>query len=409
MSTFLYQSVDQHGRYRTGELQASDRQSAFSMLRRDGLTPLSLEIKGSISKRGAGSTLISLIALRRISAVDKMLLTRHLSAVVKSGLPIREALDILQEDAKKPALKQILADAKYGLERGQPLSVAFEMYPQFFSPVFVGLVRAGEKSGTLEDTLATLGEQLMRDNELLKRVRAALVYPAILFVASVGVILLLLMFLLPRLAAVFASTRTELPAITKFFVWMSGILTAMPAVTLGLLALIGVGGVAVFRLPFGRRVAVRIMHRMPFMHGLLKGLALARFTRTLHGLLKSGISILDALDITAKSVGNVMYTEALFAMREEATRGISIADALRSRSKLFPRLLVSMVTVGERTGTLDASLNTLASFYDEEVDRNLKGLVGVLEPALLLVMGIVVGGVALSVLLPIYQIVGSIR
>ena len=227
--------------------------------------------------------------------------------------------------------------------------------------------------------------------------------------ASAGVVVLLLTFLLPRLANVFAGTRTQLPLITRFFVGLSNILSAFPLLTLGIFLALVVSAVFMLRSRKGRAAFVIILHRLPVSRILMRELALARLTRTLNNLLKSGVGALEAFDIAAQSVGDSVYRREVMGIREDAKKGLSISDSIRAREKHFPRMFISMISVGEKTGTMGKSLETLAAFYDEEADRTLKNLVGILEPALLLVMGFVVGGVALSVLLPIYQLVGNLR
>ena len=409
MPIFIHQSLDANGRRKSGEIQAVDRADALETLQRTRLTPIFLHLKGVAGQSGSGLPLSLPWFLQRVSMADKILLTRHLAAVVRSGMSLHEALDILYEDARKPVIKRILADAKYNVERGSPLSAVFAMYPRHFSPVWVGMVQAGEKSGTLEEALVNLGDALMRDNELIKRVRSAMIYPSVLLAASAGVVVLLLTFLLPRLANVLASTRTELPLITRFFIGISKILSFNPLLTIMFFAAAVFGIFVLFRSRSGRAVLMEILHRLPIAQRSVRGLALARLTRTLHNLLKSGIGALEAFEITAQSVGDSVYEKQLRGLREDAKKGLSLSTALGNRRDYFPRLFISMITIGEKTGTLDKSLEILASFYDEETDRTMKNLVGILEPALLLVMGIIVGGVALSVLLPIYQLVGSFR
>jgi type II secretory pathway component PulF len=407
MSLFIYTALDSNGRRKTGEIQTPDKAGALARLSREKLTPLTLEEK----KTGtAGLGLGSTFSFRKnISPVEKIMLTRHLATVVKAGLSFREALEILSEDSKNPFLKQVLFDARTVIERGQQLSTAFEMYPKHFSPVFVGLIRAGEKSGTLESALSTLGAQISRDYELMKKVRAALVYPAILLAASVGVVVLLLTFLLPRLIRVFESSVADLPWITRVLVDVSHALSARPLVTVFAFLALLISFFFIVKSARGRTLAVGALGKFPLAGDIVHKLALARFSRTLHHLFKSGIGAMEGLEIAAESVGNSVYKDAILEVREEVRKGGTLASAFAEREKLFPRLFISMMRVGEQTGTLESSLATVADFYDEEVDRLLKTLVSLLEPALLLIMGIVVGGIALSVLLPIYQLMTNLR
>lgn len=407
MANFLYNALDAHGASHHGELQARDRKAAADSLSRGGLTVVSLKEKDSVERE---SGFFSSIFSGSITPLDRILLTRHLSAIVRAGISLGEAIDILiYNSQKRPLLTKLLEEAKRNLEEGHPLSAVFAAYPEHFPPVFVGLIKAGEASGTLDTTLENLGNQLLRDYELMRKVRSAMVYPAILLVASMGIIMLLLTFVLPRLAATFGQSNIKLPLITQTIVNVSAFLASQKTLTM-LVFLGSISGAFIFlRKPAGKRFALSIFAHLPISKDLIKGLALARFSRTLKNLIKSGVSLMDGLDIVAASAGNDAYSQEFLAMREELKKGVSFADTFRKREDYFPRLVGSLIAIGERTGSLENSLDIIAGFYDEEVDRTLHTLVTLLEPLLLLIMGLVVGGIALSVLLPIYQMVGSIR
>lgn len=406
MGLYLYQALDPKGLTRQGELQAQDKANAMALLMREGFVVISLKEKGEVS-RGflSGTTLFS-----RVTPLDRILLTRHLSSIIRAGISLGEAVEILISDMqKRPLLKRILEEMKRNLEEGHPLSSVFAAYPEFFPPVFTGMVRAGELSGTLEETLENLGNQLIRDYELVRKVRSAMIYPIILLIASAGVIVLLMTFLLPRMAKAFQGSSVKLPLITQILVDVSSFFAANSIVTIsGFIALI-LFSFWFFRKPSGKRVLLVLFRHFPLMHDLLQKLALSRFCRTMRNLIKSGMPILESLEIVSLSLGNDRYRIEIDGMREELKRGVGISEVFRKREDYFPRLVGSLVTVGERTGSLEKSFETLAIFYDDEVDRALKSLVTLLEPLLLLIMGMVVGGIALAMLLPIYQAVTQLR
>lgn len=402
---FLYHVYDSRGGMRQGEVSAEDRQAALANLAKEGLVVISLKEKGAI----APALKRYLTPFARISAIDRILLTRHLASIIKAGVPLGEAIDILTyTHQKRPLLRKILEEAKRNLEEGHPLSAVFAAYPRYFPPVFVGLVKAGEVSGTLEKTLESLGSQLMRDYDLTRKVRAAMVYPIILLVASGGIITLILTFVLPRLASSFGAANVELPLLTRIIVDTSAVFEAHKALTI----LVGAGLIAFlvwfFRKPVGKQLLFASLRRLPVSKDLLERLALARFAHTFNNLLKSGIPLVEGFEIVSQSVGNPVYQAAFISMRDEIVQGVSLSDTFRKRESLFPRLVGSLITIGERTGSLENSLQTIATFYDEEVERTLKTLVTLLEPLLLLIMGVIVGGIALSVLLPIYQLIGQL-
>lgn len=408
MPIFIYKALTKEGRETQGEIQADNKELAIDYLKRDQLLPLYLEKKGE----GSGKISVFLswgIFQGGVSALDRMFLTRHLAAILKSGINLREALEVLEEDTQKTILKKILNDAKKNLEKGQPLSTTFSAYQKHFSPVFVGLIKAGEASGTLEDALEGLGEQLQRDYELKKKVQSAMIYPAILMTASALIIILLLTFVMPRLTKALLQTKVKLPAITRFLLGLSGVFSANPMITLVIFAGLIISLVLIFRHPKGRQFFLAILEKLPISRDLIKKLALSRFTRTFRNLLKSGMPALESLNITAKTVGNLSFENAILSAAEDVRKGSPLSQAIKKRSYLFPPLVTSIIGVGERTGTLERSLKTISDYYEEEVDRLLKNLVSLLEPLMLIVMGIIIAGIALSILLPIYQLVSSFR
>ncbi|MEK7593223.1 MAG: type II secretion system F family protein [Patescibacteria group bacterium] len=409
MPFFIYKALNSAGGETQGEIQADNKKTAIDYLKRDKLTPLYIEEKGKFEKSQFSIFSNFTIFERGINATDRIFLTRHLAAILKSGINLREALEVLQEDVQKPILKKILIDAKKNLEKGQPLSMTFATYDKYFSPVFIGLIRAGESSGTLEDTLENLGEQLQRDYELRKKVQSAMIYPAILMFASSLIIVLLLTFVMPRLTKALLQTKVKLPAITRFFIGVSDILSVQPILTIAVFIGAIIFLVLFFRHQKGKQIFLKLLQKIPISRELIKRLALARFSRTFLNLLKSGMPALEAIKITAQTVGNKNYEDALLSIAEDIKKGSPLNQSFKKRIYLFPQLVVSIIGIGERTGTLERALKTISDYYEEEVDRILKNLVSLLEPLMLVIMGFVIAGIALSILLPIYQLVSSFR
>lgn len=389
-------------------MRAESREMAIEYLQREKLTPLFLEKIGYVEKKQF--SFLNLFFLGgRIDVSDRLFLTRHLSAILKSGISLSEALEILSEDTTKPLLKKFLSDAKMNLERGQPLSATLQSYVQYFSPVFIGLVKAGETAGTLEETLEGLGEQLRRDYEMKKKVQSAMIYPAILLSASLLIVVLLLTFIMPRLTKSLLQAKVSLPWITKFLINLSQIFSSNPILTLSIFILLIISIFLFLKNKFGRKVVIRALEKLPISGNLIKKLALVRFSRTFRNLLKSGLSAFESLDITAKTIGIESYERALLNIKEEIKKGATISDSFKEKKDFFPQLVISILSIGERTGTLERSLATITDYYDEEADRILKNLVSLIEPALLVVMGLIIAVIALSILLPIYQLVSSFK
>ncbi len=402
MAIFIYEVYNKDGATVRGEYEASTREEVVQYLLKRDLTPISVEaLRG-----GKGGLDLSISLFEKVTPVDILFLVRNLSATVKAGLSVVEALDILIADTEKKMMKNILREVQALVKNGQPLSAGFANFANQFPPVFLGMLRAGEASGQLERTLTELGQYLSKEYALRAKVKSALTYPIILLVASIGVVSLLLIFVLPRLTKAFASSGVELPWVTKFFLGLSGMLT-YSFILDGIILFFTVWFFLYFRKTnMGKKFFFFLISHIPVANELIKKVALVRFTRTLGNLMASGLSAVGSLESAAQSIGNQKYEIAIKAIVDNVKNGLSISDAIAKFPELFPRLLVSLVIVGERTGSLSEILITFSDFYEEDVDNKLKGLTAVLEPILLLIMGLLVGSIAFSIILPIYQLVG---
>lgn len=404
MTTYIYEAYNRDKALVRDEYEASSHDEVVEFLIKRNLTPISVK---ELHGRGEAKGFLSIQFFEKITSVDVMFLVRNMATTIKAGLSIVESLDILIADTEKEVVKKALQEVQATIKNGQPLSKGFEAYRASFPPIFLGMLRAGEISGQLGETLSLLGRYLSKEYSLRNKVKSALMYPVILLVASFAVMTLLLMFVLPRLAKAFLSSGVELPWITKFFIGISHILTWSYTLDLVVLAL-GTWFFLRFRTtPTGKKFFFWVLARTPVASDLIKRVALVRFARTFGNLVASGLSAVESLELSADSIGNQSYALAINNSIVDVKNGVSISDALSKYPELFPRLLISLIIVGERTGSLHEILNTFADFYEEEVDNKLKDLTSVLEPALLLVMGILVGAIAVSIILPIYQLVGN--
>lgn len=405
MSLHIYEAADKKGKLVKGELEARNKAAVVDFLQKQNLIPISVEMKGAVS--GGLKFSLSLTFFERVTALDRIFLVRNIAATIRAGLSIAETLDILIADAAKKIMRDILTQAKINLQNGQPLSATFAYYKDSFPPVFTGMVRAGETAGRLESVLEELGRHMSREHELSRKVKSALAYPVLLFFGTIAVVALLLVFVLPRLAKTFKQTGVELPFVTKTLIGVSSAVVSHPFLDLAIIAGI-IWFFAYFRKTRpGRRIFLRMIFSIPMAKEIVKKVILIRFTRTLGNLIASGLSIVESLQLSAEAVGNEYYKEAILETLNDVKGGLPFSKSLERRPDLFPHFLISLATVGERTGTLERVLKTFADFYDEEVDNNLRDFTAVLEPVLLLFMGLVVGTVALSILLPIYQLVGK--
>ncbi len=403
MSTFVYTAINDQGEITSGELETVDIKAVTDYISRQGLTSISVKPKKDLNNHFTN------LFSSGISQQEKIILTKHLSTMIKSGLSLKEGIETILNDTKKKAFKKVLTEAKFDLEKGQPLSVTFKKYPNFFSNIFVALIKAGESSGTLEKSLDYLGIQLKKDYKLKQKIKGAMAYPFVLIAASIAVIFIMMVFVVPKLTKVFAQSDLELPWTTQLIIKISDFVS-------GNIYLIICFFIAIsFSLLYFRKkkkvqnIISEIIFKIPFVSELYIKIILVRFIRTFGILLSSGINILKALDISAETVGYNKYYKAIKELGKEIGHGVSISNSMRKRRDLFPYMMINMVSVGEKTGNLDSILNELAIFYEEEVDNSIKNLVSLIEPLLLLVMGLIVAAIAFSVIMPIYQLVGSIN
>jgi len=396
---FIYEASDKEGVIVKGEFEASGKADVVKHLEGQNLIPVNIRELDEYKGKSLSSSIFE-----RVNALDRIMIVRNLSAATKAGLSIVEALDIMIADTQKKVLKRVLISAKSNLENGQPLWRTFESYGNLFPIVFVGMVKAGESSGELDKTLDELSDHLAREHTLSGRVKSAMMYPLMLLGTAVGVILLLLIFVLPRLSKTFQSSGVELPFITTLLINISDTITSNWILD-GIVVFLLLWFFFYFRkTPRGGRFINWVLFRVPVAKELIKKVALIRFTRTLSSLIKSGTPMLEALNLAADSVSNVTYKKVIIESIHKVESGIPLSASLEVYPSLFPRFLVGLMAIGEKTGTLDHTLNTFATFYDEEIDNTLKTLMSLLEPILIIFMGLIVVLIAVSVLLPIYQL-----
>lgn len=400
MPKFVYEASDENGIIKTGEFDASEKADVVTHLEGRKLIPVSIREFGEHKEGGV----LSQSLFEKMTPLDRIMIVRNLSAAIKAGLSVIEALDIMIADAQKKIVKNILIDTKANLENGQPLWRTFESYKNSFPIIFVGMVKAGEASGELDKALDELSEHLIREHSLTGKVKSAMTYPVILLSAAFAIVTLLLVFVLPRISKVFQTSGMELPLITKLLIGLSNAIVSHVFIDIAVVVMFLGFVFYLRRTPTGVRLMGQFILKVPVVKELVKKVALVRFTRTLSSLIKSGTPMLEALSLSADSVSNETYKRVVVDSIQRVKSGIPLSDSLRAYPKLFPHFLVGLMAVGEKTGTLDRTLRTFSDFYDEEIDNTLKTLVSLLEPILIIFMGLIVVLIAVSVLLPIYRL-----
>jgi type II secretory pathway component PulF len=402
MARFHYIASNMSGGVLEGDIMADNSAAVLGWMSSQGLKPVAIkEIKErSWMKKTIGETL---------SIEDKVFLTKYLALMLKVGTDLFRAIDILAADFDKPAVKSLLAEIKDIIGKGQPLYTAFARHPKDFSQVFVSLVKAGEESGNLESVFARLSRDTEKEKDLRSRIKGALIYPIILVGLSLTILFLMVTFALPKIAETFLTGDVEPPLFSRivFSVGLflrNNLLIILPVFLAAIIAFFFFFS----RTSVGRSVWTRIINNIPIIRGVLKKMAIQRFAATLSSLMRSGTPILDALEISADAVGSAELSATLRRIaREGITKGLTMGEAFR-REAYFPKIVSNLIGVSEQAGHMEDVLETLAGFYENEVDSSIKTLVAFLEPMLLLVIGVVVAIIALAIIVPVYQLVGQI-
>ncbi|NUP04550.1 MAG: type II secretion system F family protein [Polyangiaceae bacterium] len=400
MAEFVWEARGRMGETRKGTMEADNEAAVFARLRAQQLSPTKVSKKLSFNfKLGSG-----------VSPKDLVKFVRQFATMIDAGLPLVQCLDILANQEPNKDFQFVLRDIKATVEQGATFSDALRRHPKIFDELFVNLVHAGEIGGILDTILNRLASYIEKRVKLARQVRGALAYPTAVIIIMIIVVTVLLTWVIPAFENMFKEfgAKDGLPWLTKTVIATSrGFVSALPFLVVGLAAGI-FGFVSFYRTRQGKRIFHRMLLWLPIIGPVLQKIAVARFSRTLGTLLSSGVPILDALEIVAKTAGNLVIEEGLMYSRSRIAEGKNLAEPLKE-ANVFPGMVVQMVAVGEQTGALDTMLNKIADFYEEEVDVAVAALTSLLEPILMVVIGSIVGVVLISMYLPIFDLAGKIK
>jgi len=398
-TTFTYKALDRTGSPMTGEILGDSKAAVAAQLRLRGLTVT------DVDKKSATPTVEELLdRYRGLKARHVTVMARQLATMISSGLSLLRALYVLEEQTEAPKLKRAIIEVRHDVEAGLALSQALAKHPKIFNDLFVAMVRAGETGGNLEEVLERVAIQLEKDDHLKRTVRSAMVYPILIGVFAVLVLIGMILFIIPVFANIFKDLGGELPALTQFMITLSDAMRSYWY----LMILVPIVFVAVFRkwksTDRGQYMWDSIKLRFPMRVGdIVRKIAVARFARTLGTLTASGVPILQAIDITAKTAGNRVISDPMAEVAERVREGQPLATPL-ARTGVFPVMVTQMLSVGEETGAVDSMLHKLADFYDDEVATMLKSLTSIIEPLMMIGVGCIVGVVVISMYLPMFKI-----
>ncbi len=402
MAIFTYTAVSKDGKHQTGEIEAVNFLSAGHLLKEQGMIPTELTEKNTFNW---------LSYFQNISSVplkDKIAFIQNLSLLLKSGVAAPRAMRIISKQTSNKKFRGILEELAGGVEAGKSLHESMALHPQIFSHIFLSMVEVGELSGNLEKSLDYLHVQLQREADLKSKTKGAMIYPTVIVVAMIIIGTLLAIFVLPSLTATFKDFDAELPILTRIVIIVSDFMAAHAVIVIIGMIAIAAGFILGLRTPVGKRILCAFLLNMPMISPIVKKINVARFARILGSLMKSGISVVQGLQVTSEALSNVYYQEVLIDTAESVKLGKPLTESLAKHDKLFSFLVTQMISIGEETGNLEQILDQLAEHNEAEIDDTMKNISSIIEPLLLLVIGVVVGFLALALIMPIYNISSSI-
>ena len=409
MPTFTYRGVNAAGGQIRAEITATDERTAARQLRAQGIVVQNLAVK----RAAASGSLLEQIPLLGnlfggVRSKDVAVFSRQFATMIAAGLPLVQCLQTLGVQVERKGFQTIIAKVAGDVESGSTLSEAMTRFPSVFNELYVNLVHVGETGGVLDSMLARLSTYLEKAQALRHRVQMAVIYPVLVVLVAVMVVTFLMIFVIPIFAAFFGKAGVPLPLPTRIVIGVSNAVSGYWYLILAAVAGIGFGFRAWYRTDAGRLTVDSFLLKAPIFGPLARKISVARFTRTLSALLGGGVPIIDALRITAKTAGNRVVENAVMQARERVMAGQTLGERLRD-SKVFPPMVVQMVVVGEQTGALDNMLSKVADYYEDEVDVAVAGLTSLLEPILIVFLGVVIGGIVIAIYLPIFQVVTLIK
>ena len=399
---FEYLVTTKDNKVQKGVLEALNQETAILELKKKGYFVVKINKQKQLLKME--------LSFGGIKFIDKVLLARHLAIMMKAGVNLAEALDVITEQASHPKLRKVLKSVTAKVLSGNTLSQSLAEYPKIFSDLFINMVRIGETSGTLADNLEYLATEMEKSFELKKKIKGAAIYPIIILLMTFGLGFVLVYFILPKMMKLFESLTMDLPITTKMMIAIAHLMEKNGTMVLAVLVALIFLFIFLMKQKFFQHWMHHLVLYIPIVNKIVIQFNLANLYRTLGILFKSGVPVLEGLKITSGVLGNYVYNKELSKLAIEVEKGMSLSESFLNRNpKLFPKIATRLIGVGEKTGELDNSLNYLGEFYGREVDNITKNMATIIEPMLLVGIGLIVGFVAVSIIQPIYQISGGIK
>ncbi len=401
MPVYLWEGKNRKGEVQKGEFEANSPDEVRAMMSRRGITPSKVKKKPKDLFENVS------FLQPRVTENDVILFARQFSTMIDAGLPIIQCLDILHNQQENKTFKKMLRQITESVEGGSTLAEALKKYPKHFDDLFTNMIAAGEAGGILDTILRRLAGYLEKAAALKRKVKGAMTYPAIVLVVALLVVGVILVYVIPVFQEMFADMGGELPVPTQVVVKISNFVQSKILYIIGAVILLAIAFRRFYQTEKGRKIMDKVILKLPVFGILLRKVAVAKFTRTMGTMLSSGVAILEALDIVAKTSGNRTIEDAIYKVRSGIAEGRTMADPL-IESKVFPSMVCQMIAVGESTGALDSMLEKIADFYDEEVDQAVNNLTAMIEPVMMVFLGVTIGGLVISMYLPIFKMGGLV-
>jgi len=404
MATFFFKAKNKEGKFQEGEMEADEEKEVFGKLRADGFFPILVEKKPEKDRKKKKGGFSFGVPLK-----EKTIFCRHLGVMLSSGLSVSRALNILAEQEKNFVFKKAILDIGEQVKKGTSLASSMALYPKIFDQVFVSMVKVGETGGSLEEILRILSDQLEKDYKLVSKVRGAMIYPAVIVLVMIVIGFLMMAFVVPKITAIFKDFDADLPFLTKVILNLSNFISQNILLSSGLILGVSFSIFTFYKTQTGKSFFHRAFLIAPVLGPIICKVNSARFARILSSLLNSGVSLIEALKITADTLGNFHFKKMLVKAAEEVQKGVTLSAVLSSsKHSYFPYMVLQMLEVGEETGKTSDVLKKLAEFYEEEVEQTTKNLSSIIEPVLMVVIGAAVGIFAIAIIQPIYSIMEKI-
>ena len=404
METFSYNAVSAMGKEKRGSIEAENRDAAARQLKSDGYTPITIKAQTFLDK---DLDLSFGLGVRKVNTRDLSVFCRQFSSILKAGVSVISALDMLSEQTENKSLKQALKNVQSNVEKGENLADAMRLEVNAFPSLLINMISAGESSGSLEISIERMAVQFEKDAKLKGMVKKAMMYPLVLCFVAIGVVIVMMAFVIPSFTAMFADMEESMPPFTQAVINMSDFITHKWYILIGIILAVVFGYTTYVKTDNGLHTIAAIKLKIPVFGTLVTKTASARFSRTFGTLLAAGMPMIDALDITAKTMDNIKFKEALMKVKSGVGLGLSLSSQLRA-TNLFPPMVIHMTNIGEETGSLEEMLNNVANYYDEEVEITTQQVTALMEPMIILVMAAVVCGLIMAIYSPMIQLYNTL-